>query len=276
MKWYLPAAALALLMTGAPATADDAATANPVASIETSMGPISVELFAADAPRTVANFIGLAQGTKPFTDPSSQTEVKRPYYDGLVFHRVIKDFMIQGGCPLGTGTGGPGYQFADEIDADGLGLGDLAAMDKQKGPHPALMIRSQQEFQQRMLVPIFKELNINSQEDLDRQQEAVNQRLQALTVKDVLENMGYRYSDKGSSHPLKRGVLAMANAGPNTNGSQFFINLVDTPWLTGRHTVFGKVIDGMEVVDRIGAVPVDKGGKPKTEVKILSIRLVEN
>ena len=126
-----------------------------IATFDTSRGPIRVELAADKAPLTVANFVNLA---------------KRGFYDGLSFHRVIADFMVQGGCPQGTGTGGPGYKFEDEAN-NGLGH--------------------------------------------------------------------------------QRGVLSMANAGPNTNGSQFFITHVATPWLDGKHTVFGKVVEGMDVVDAV-------------------------
>ncbi len=248
---------------------------NPVVLLKTSLGDIQIELFAKDAPLTVANFIGLAEGAKAFTDPVSKELVKRPFYDNLIFHRVIKDFMIQGGCPLGSGQGGPGYKFGDEIDAKGLGLDKLMAVDPEKGPHPYLAIRSQADFQRAILAPLFKSLNIKSQEDMDKRKGEVEAKMKTMTVQEAFENMGYKYSDKGSAYPLKRGVLAMANAGPNTNGSQFFINLADTPWLSGKHTVFGKVIKGMDVVDKIGRIEVGKGSRPLKDVKIISIRKVQ-
>lgn len=164
---------------------------NPIFVVKTSMGDIQVELFADETPETVRNFIGLAEGTKEFIDPAIDKKVKRPFYDGLTFHRVIKNFMIQGGCPKGDGTGSPGYRFDDEIN---------------------------------------------------------------------------------TSHAPLRGVFAMANSGPNTNGSQFFINLVDTPWLSGKHTVFGKVVAGMDVVDNIGNVKTGAGDRPVKPIKILSIK----
>ena len=149
------------------------------ATFETSMGDITCELYAADSPQTVGNFVGLA---------------KDGFYDGLVFHRVIKDFMIQGGCPTGTGTGGPGYQFKDEFN----------------------------------------------------------------------------------SHPIVNGSLAMANAGPGTNGSQFFIVTADaTPWLDGKHTNFGKVTGGQDVVGAIGVVPTDGRDRPRDPVIIKAIRISE-
>jgi cyclophilin family peptidyl-prolyl cis-trans isomerase len=274
MKNLLCLATLTLvLFCGATAFSIGATpTENPIYIIATNQGNIEIELFADTAPKTVDNFIGLATGTKEFTDPATRKKVKRPFYDGLVFHRVIKNFMIQGGCPLGNGQGDPGYRFEDEINADALGLGELKAMDAQKGPHPFLSIRSKQDFQAMLMRPLFREMNIRSQEDLEKRKDEVDKALTNLTLKQAYENMGYRYSAKGSGHQPARGALAMANAGPNTNGSQFFINLVNTPWLAGKHTVFGRVSDGMEVVAKIGQVPVEVQAKPATDVVILSIR----
>jgi cyclophilin family peptidyl-prolyl cis-trans isomerase len=147
------------------------------ATMHTSEGQIQVELFDEDAPKTVENFTRLAGDG---------------FYDGLIFHRVIPDFMIQGGCPQGTGTGGPGYTFEDEIN----------------------------------------------------------------------------------DHKIVRGALAMANAGPNTNGSQFFIVTTDAaPWLDGKHTVFGRVASGQDVVDRISEVDRDARDKPRTPVTIESVSI---
>jgi len=141
------------------------------ATFETSLGNIVVKLMPEKAPKTVANFVGLAEGAREWKDPKSGQPTKRPLYDGTVFHRVIPDFMIQGGDPLGTGTGGPGYRFEDEI-------GPVNRFDRP-------------------------------------------------------------------------GLLAMANAGPNTNGSQFFITEVPTPHLNRGHTIFGEVVEGLELVGRI-------------------------
>ena len=245
---------------------------NPMRIIQTSMGNIEAELFQNDAPMTVANFIGLAEGTKEFTDEKTGKKAKKTFYDGLIFHRVIKGFMLQAGCPQGNGRGGPGYSFADEINAVALGLDQLKAIDPKKGPHPFLMVRSKADYHRMLVTPLFQSLGITSQEELDKRKEEVAARLKSLTIKEAYENMGYSYSDKGSPHHPVRGSLAMANSGPNTNGSQFFINLADTNWLTGKHTVFGKVIKGMDVVDKIGAVNVDTGHKPGEDVKIISIR----
>ncbi len=245
---------------------------NPVYSIQTNLGDIEVELFQNDAPNTVANFIGLAEGTKEFVDIKTGEKVKKPFYDGLIFHRVIKGFMIQGGCPMGDGRGGPGYSFSDEINATALGFDKLKAMDPKEGPHPFLMIRSQEDYQNIILAPLFQKMNITSQKEFDQRRDELEAGLKSLTLKEAYENMGYSYSDKGSPHSPVRGSLAMANSGPNTNGSQFFINLIDTDWLSGKHTVFGRVIKGMDIIDKIGAVNVDAASKPVEDVKIISIR----
>ncbi|MEO6713379.1 MAG: peptidylprolyl isomerase [Mycobacteriales bacterium] len=163
------------------------------AKIQTSMGEIEVQLFPNHAPKTVANFVELAEGTREWTDPTTRTKEAKKLYDGTVFHRVIADFMIQGGDPLGMGTGGPGYQFGDEI-------------------HPEL----------------------------------------AFT---------------------KPYLLAMANSGPGTNGSQFFITVIPTGWLTGKHTIFGEVSGGVDVVDAIAQTPVGANDRPVTPVTIESVTI---
>lgn len=159
-----------------------------IARFETNQGNFRVQLFPAEAPATVSNFVGLAKGVKEFTDPKTGAKTKKAFYDGLIFHRVIPDFMIQGGDPLGTGTGGPGYNFQDEFDSP-------------------------------------------------------------------------RTFDKP-------GILAMANAGPNTNGSQFFITVAATPWLNKRHTIFGEVIEGYNVVEKISKVQRGPNDRPNTPVII--------
>ena len=162
------------------------------AHFTTSEGNFSVRLFDEETPNTVANFTGLADGSKEWTDPRSGRKVKEPYFNGTVFHRVIDRFMIQGGDPLGQGTGGPGYTFADEF-------------------HPKL-------------------------------------------------------------RHTKAGILSMANRGPNTNGGQFFITLAATPWLDDKHSVFGEVVAGMDVVKKIGGTPTSKpGDRP---IKAITVQTV--
>jgi cyclophilin family peptidyl-prolyl cis-trans isomerase len=246
---------------------------NPVAVLKTTMGTIEIELFQHAAPETVANFIGLAEGTKSFIDPKSGSEVKRKYFDGLIFHRVIEDFMIQGGCPLGNGTGNPGYTFKDEINADSLGLNEMKALSPQGEPNQLLGIQGQEQFNSLILAPLFEEMGISTQEELDKRVDEFQARLNEISVKNVFENMGYEYRTGIQSYKPLKGYLAMANSGPNTNGSQFFINLIDTPWLIGKHTVFGKVIKGMNVVEAIGKVSTGTGDRPSKELKIITVTI---
>ncbi|MHC5038044.1 MAG: peptidylprolyl isomerase [Planctomycetota bacterium] len=246
---------------------------NPLFLIQTSMGEIVVELFFKEAPKTVKNLIELAEGKKEFTDPKTGEKTKRPFFDGLIFHRVIKNFMIQGGCPLGNGRGSPGYSFEDEINADALGLDKLKVITEKGGPHPYLLIRTQQEFSQKVVSPLARKMGIQSQEEFQKRIAEVQEKLKALTLKEAYENIGYKYNPERKSHHLKKGILAMANSGANTNGSQFFLNLVDTPWLDGKHTAFGKVFKGFEVVEAIGNVAVQKPScRPLEEIKILTVR----
>lgn len=168
-------------------------TGNLYIRISTRLGNMVAELYEKQVPNTVGNFVGLATGGIAWTDPSTGQQVNRPYYDGLIFHRVIKDFMLQGGCPLGRGTGGPGYKFADEF-------------------HPSL-----------------------------------------------------RHTGIG--------ILSMANAGPNTNGSQFFICERATPHLDNRHSVFGKVIAGVEVISAIASVKTGPGDRPIEPVVMTKVEV---
>jgi peptidyl-prolyl cis-trans isomerase A (cyclophilin A) len=167
--------------------------AGTYAIFETSQGNIVVRLLEKEAPKTVVNFVGLAEGTREFTDVATGQKVKRNFYDGLTFHRVIPQFMIQGGCPRGTGTGDPGYKFADEF-------------------HPSL-------------------------------------------------------------RHAKAGKLSMANSGPNTNGSQFFITVAATPWLDNRHTIFGEVVEGQDVADKISNAPRDSNDRPRTPITLQKVKI---
>jgi peptidyl-prolyl cis-trans isomerase A (cyclophilin A) len=163
------------------------------ATLRTSRGDVVVRLFPDQAPQTVRNFVELAEGTREWTDPASRQQSRDKLYDGTIFHRVIPEFMIQGGDPLGTGTGGPGYKFADEI-------------------HPDLVF--------------------------DR--------------------------------PF---LLAMANAGPGTNGSQFFITTIPTPWLNRKHTIFGEVVEGADIVEQISQVQTSRGDRPVVDVVLESVEI---
>lgn len=259
-----------------PETQPDAVE-RPVAVLTTNHGAVRIELFVDAAPRTVANFVGLAQGTRPFKDPATGVWVERPYYDGLTFHRVIDGFMLQGGDVLGTGTGGPGYQFPDEIDASALKLDELKVLPdgKEGAPHPWLMVRGQADFSRVIVQPVMESLGVDSQEALDANFDAVQTKLDALledgTLAELYAMQGYVYEEGLPSQALVKGAVAMANAGPNTNGSQFFINQVSTPWLTGRHTVFGRVMGGMDVVEAIAKVQTGMGDRPVEPVVIESV-----
>ena len=195
----------------------------PRVKIKTNQGDIVVDLFEDDAPNTVANFIELAE---------------RKFYDGLVFHRVIKGFMLQAGCPRGDGSGNPGYRFADEIDADALGLGELIVS---KAPFFDFLKRSRRLGGDGCPRSYWKK-----------------------PVKAWYEKRGYRYKQGLSAHKMTRGTLAMANSGPNTNGSQFFIVTAKArEYLDGKHTIFGRVVEGMKVVDKIEKVRTYRRGRKK-------------
>ncbi len=163
------------------------------ADFVTTEGDFTIRLYDAEAPNTVENFIGLAEGTREWTDPRTNQKVTTPYYDGGIFHRVIDGFMIQGGDPLGQGIGGPGYNFADEF-------------------HP-------------------------------------------------------------KARHNKAGILSMANRGPNTNGGQFFVTLGPTPHLDDRHSVFGEVVEGMDVVRAIGSTPTGERDRPRKDIVIKSVKI---
>jgi cyclophilin family peptidyl-prolyl cis-trans isomerase len=249
---------------------------NPTVVVKTSHGEFEAELFADEAPKTVKNFVALAEGKRPFINPKTSKEEKRPFFDGLVSHRIIPKFMIQLGCPLANGKGGPGYQFEDEINAKALGLDKEKAFvvknGKLAGGHPKMSL--QQHEMQRYVMPVIdKKVGIKDPRNRGEKMAEITAELAKLSIKDVYELVGYKYNDKLKSRKPLRGTLAMANSGPNTNGSQFFISTVDNDYLAGKHTVFGKVTKGMDVVDKIGALGRGPAGKPTETVKIISIRL---
>jgi cyclophilin family peptidyl-prolyl cis-trans isomerase len=225
------------------------------AIFQTTRGDLVLELYDKEAPRTVQNFIDLAQGQKEIMGPKGPE--RRPFYDGLKFHRVIPNFMIQGGCPLGNGTGGPGYKFDDEINAKALGLDKIRIMDS-----PFYNM-----YAQRLTV---QSLKIQSKEEAEEKREALEKKYQEimeLPVIEVLHQLGYRYNEVLNSRPAEKGSFAMANAGPNTNGSQFFINQVDTPHLNGLHTVFGGLVQGESVLFEI----VSAGNSETTIKKVIIV-----
>ena len=214
------------------------------AVIHTDKGDLVVELFPEAAPKTVENFVKLSRDG---------------FYDGIIFHRVIPQFMAQTGDPEGTGRGGPGYKFEDEISAVALGL------DKQKA--------SEGGYYNRQITQIVvDQLGITSQEEFNQRMNEVQREADKLSQKsaeEVLSMAGYSYKNELPSVPGKKGALGMANSGPNTNGSQFFINQVATPHLNGLHTFFGQLEDeSFPVLDKI----IEAGnGKSKIE----SIEIVD-
>ena len=284
MKRFLLLALPVCLALAAVAVADDtqAKKKNPVVVMKTSMDDIEIELIPDAAPLTVETSVGLAEGTKEWKDRAGTKQTK-PFFDDLPFHRVIDGFMVQGGCPLGNGMGDPGFKFKDEINATALGLDKEMLFPNPNSanpqPHPYIMgvidqrnpQRGQQQFQQTIILPLLKKLDIPLSEANARAKEW-QPKLMKLTLKEVYENQGYKFDESLTAYHPKRGVIAMANSGPNTNGSQFFINVVDTPHLTGKHTVFGRVVKGMDIVDKISKVKVGAGSKPAEPVKIISIR----
>ncbi|TVR49223.1 MAG: peptidylprolyl isomerase [Planctomycetota bacterium] len=247
---------------------------NPRILISTSHGDIIAELFPDAAPQTVQIFLGLATGERAWRDPESGQMVRRPYYDGTIFHRVIPGFMIQGGDILGTGAGGAGFTFSDEMNAKGLGL-DQEKVFQDGRLHPQMAYMEQQLMEQ-VIVPRLEAQGLGPHSPEETVNAAYRTLIQELiptyTLKDFYQDLGYRYDEHLSARRPLRGALAMANRGPETNSGQFFINLTDTPHLTGKHTVFGQVVAGFEVVERIAAVERDARDRPREAVTIQSIR----
>ena len=259
---------LLLILAALAAAADD-----PKVEIRTSLGTIVCRLFAAECPETVRTFCDLAEARRAWTDATTGQQVQRPFYDGLTFHRVIPGFMIQGGCPLGSGRGSPGFTFKDEINAVSLGL------DKERviwGEQPNPLCRNMMsQFMNLYFEPRFAARGATTPQQRQAALPKVLADLKNVTIQQFHEKLGYVYDPAlPASHRPVKGSLAMANSGPNTNGSQFFINLGDTLHLTGKHTVFGEVVSGLEVVVAIGAVPRGAGDRPTTPVSITAIRLV--
>ena len=239
--------------------------------MKTSLGNIELELDKTLAPNTVDNFVGLAMGTKEFTDPKTNEKKTGNYYDGLIFHRVIKDFMIQGGCPLGSGTGGPGYQFEDECYTNGEQLtGTIESEEIAYQVYTDLIIPHMQangENANETVLEIIEGIQATNS----------GQPLFGREISEIenITGQGPLYH-KILAAPVAYGTICMANAGPNTNGSQFFIVTKSdgADWLNGRHTVFGKVTKGMDVVHKIEDVEKGPGDRPAEEVKIISVRVI--
>ena len=255
---------------------EQAAQTYPKVIISTSMGEITAELYPDSAPQSVKIFLELANGQRPWMDPQTNNMVTKPYYDGLIFHRVIDGFMIQGGDPTGTGAGGAGFTFADEFNGVGLGLDKEFVLSN--GGMNQKVAYMQQQFMVEIVRPRLEAMGLGPQTPEPEVQAAFMKVFQELegtyTLLDFYKELGYQYNSDLIPRKATTGVLAMANRGPNTNSGQFFINLGDTPHLDGKHTVFGKVIAGMEIVQAIGKVETDTQNRPNTPVTIQSIRSV--
>lgn len=246
------------------------------AEIITNYGKLKLELWHAKTPLTVENFLGLASGEKEWTNPiSGEKEKGKKFYDGLTFHRVIKDFMIQGGCPLGTGTGGPGYKFEDECF-------DKSTAKEIKGSfstdEDAMTVFNQ------LLLPYFQ-ANPNPDKELLA---IVTECQKKQSPKPLTQHPVEFYREKTKINSpvmtggtliadVAYGTICMANSGPGTNGSQFFIvtKKDGCNWLNGKHTVFGKVIEGMDVAEKIQFVEADGSDKPVKAVVIEKINVLE-
>ena len=236
---------------------------NPLVFMLTSEGSMIFELYADRAPKTVANFIDLAMSKKSYYHPKKKKKIKGAYFDGLIFHRVIPNFMIQGGDIMGNGTGGPGYKFEDEISAQALGLNAIRVRDAQFYANDAQKLAMQ-------------ELNISSRLDFEKKKKLFNRKIaqiQNMSVEALLTKLGYRFNNALASVKMEKFTLAMANSGPNTNGSQFFINLVNNPHLDGKHTVFGKLLKGKKVSQKIAGMP-KKQDKPIKDIVIKKVVLI--
>lgn len=228
---------------------------NPLVLVQTSQGDIHLELFPEAAPQNVQRFLDLAEAQLPVPDPNTDTASALHYYDGLTFHRVIRDTLIQAGAPERANRLRPPSTVADEINARGLGLEQQRLLDEAGKPHPWLNIGGGADFRQQVLKPLYRDMNINDIETLSAQQPAVLQRLQAMNLLQFHEMMEYRYDGTLPSRRPGRGSVMMVNRGPYTNDGEFFIALTNTPWLIGTSTVIGRVASGMEVAEQISRGP---------------------
>ena len=246
-------------------------TDNPLILLQTSRGDMVFELFPEAAPLTIENFLGLAEGSKAYQDSRSRQQLTRPFYDGLVFHRIVEGFLIQGGSPSGNAIGGPGFVMQEEINARSLGLDRMLVVDSNGMPNPVLGLQSTEDFRTRVLEPLYLNMGITDAQELSARVAEIHQRLTTLTVQQLYELQGYRYTERVRSRPMLSGSLAMANHGPGSSGSQFFITLTDADWLNGRYTVFGRLRAGQAVLDSIASTPVDSNSRPVEAITIFSI-----
>ena len=247
-------------------------SSNPLMLVSTSAGPIYIEMLPAEAPENVARFIEFTVGEVPLIETDSTLTVSPRYYNGSRFHRVIPNFIIQAGSPEHNAHGRPRDYLADEINASALGLDRLPVILQAGEINPILNTDSQQEFANRVLEPLYRQLGIDSPEQLETEESAIIDALQSLTVMRLYEYEGYRYQNRYPTRAITRGIVALANDGPNRNGPEFFISLSDAPWLDGRYTVIGRVVEGMETADSIGDKPIQPVNPDPESTRIYSIR----
>ena len=247
-------------------------SSNPLMLVSTSAGPIYIEMLPAEAPENVARFIEFTVGEVPLIETDSTLTASQRYYNGSQFHRVIPNFIIQAGSPEHNAHGRPRDYLADEINASALGLDRLPVILQAGEINPILNTDSQQEFANRVLEPLYRQLGIDSPEQLETEESAIIDALQSLTVMRLYEYEGYRYQNRYPTRAITRGIVALANDGPNRNGPEFFISLSDAPWLDGRYTVIGRVVEGMETADRIGDKPIQPVNPDPESTRIYSIR----
>lgn len=245
---------------------------NPLVLISTSQGELYLELFPAEAPSNVENFIALAEGEKEFTNPNTGQLIESRYYNGMRFHRVVPGFIIQAGSPAYNPLGIQVRLLDDEINADALGLDQIPALNPDGSFADLLNIESKQDFHEEILTPLYSQRNIVDVEAALSRQYQTAETLQGLSVKSVYENQGYSYDDTLQSRPIERGTVALANSGPDSNGPEFFISLTAADSLTGKYTVIGKVVEGQEVMDRIGNTAVDPDQFSSLSTLIYSVR----
>ncbi len=277
LTFALIASLLTMSQTRADAISAEAAMedpANPLILLSTSTGDIYIELLPNEAPNNVENFLALAQGEVEFIDPNSNARFQPRYFDGMQFHRVVPDFVIQAGSPFFNPLGPPNVLIDDEINANSLGLDRLQVMDELGNFNPILNIGSEEEFHEVLIKPLFARLNIETEAEMRERQYEVLEILQGLTVKQAYENQGFRYSESASTRGITRGVMALANAGPNQNGPEFFIALQDSPWLNGKHTVIGRIVEGIETADAIGNSEVDPLNPTRFATLIYSLQRI--
>jgi cyclophilin family peptidyl-prolyl cis-trans isomerase len=245
---------------------------NPLIRISTSKGEMYLELYPLEAPNNVENFIALAEGEKEFTNLKTGEPIQSRYYNGMRFHRVVPGFIIQAGSPAYNPLGLQVSLLNDEINANALGLDQIPALNPDGSFADVLNIESKPDFHEEILTPLYSQRNITDVEAALSRQYQVLETLQELSVKSVYENQGYRYDDSLESRPIERGTVALANSGPDSNGSEFFISLTAAEWLWGKYTVIGKVVEGQEVMDSIGNTAIDPGQFSSLSTLIYSVR----